>query len=62
MENFGAYYMEMKKREVVTAKKKVLEEKEEADAASGKVQREKLAHLLKVFVIYSTETKLDCLF
>ena len=48
VENFGSYYLEMKKREVVTAKKKLLEERQRQDKASGQVQRERLAQLLKV--------------
>jgi len=46
VENFGSYYMEMKKREVLAEKKKRLQEQQRQDEDSGKVQRDRLAQLL----------------
>lgn len=46
VENFGSYYMEMKKREVLAEKKKRLQEQHRRDEDSGKVQRDRLSQLL----------------
>ena len=47
VENFGAYYMEQKKRAVITAKKQELESEKNAQAASGRFEKEQLSKLLQ---------------
>ena len=47
VENFGAYYMEQKKRAVIAAKKRELESARNTEVASGKFELEQLSKLLQ---------------
>ena len=47
VENFGAYYMEQKKRAVIAAKKHDLVEAKIAENAAGKMEMNQLASILK---------------
>ena len=47
VENFGAYYMEQKKRAVIAAKKRELESVRDTEVSSGKFELEQLSKLLQ---------------
>ena len=47
VENFGAYYMEQKKRAVIAAKKRELQSVRNIEVASGKFELEQLSKLLQ---------------
>ena len=47
VENFGAYYMEQKKRAVIAAKKRELESVRNIEVASGQFELEQLSKLLQ---------------
>ena len=47
VENFGAYYMEQKKRAVIAAKKQELESARSTELASGKFEMEQLLKILQ---------------
>ena len=56
VENFGAYYMEQKKRAGITAKRQQLEADRRAEAAAGEFEVEQLTRQLSQRTQPSTKT------
>ena len=60
VENFGAYYMEQKKRAVIAAKKQDLVEAKIAENAAGQMEMNQLASILQTKPFKTTpESPLD---